>query len=47
MLVLRAGCRVPFPEELFEEYMLMENQIIANISAGQNQDSNGTFYLHS
>ena len=33
MLVLRAGCRVPFPEKLFEEYMLMENQIIANISA--------------
>ena len=33
MLVLRAGCRVPFSEELFEEYMLMENQIIANISA--------------
>ena len=33
MLVLRAGCRVPFPEKLFEEYMLMENQVIANISA--------------
>ena len=33
MLVLRAGCKVPFPEKLFEEYMLMENQIIANISA--------------
>ena len=33
MLVLRTGCRVPFPEELFEEYMLMGNQIIANISA--------------
>ena len=33
MLVLRAGCRVPFPEKLFEEYMLMENQIVANISA--------------
>ena len=33
MLVLRAGCRVPFPEKLLEEYMLTENQIIANISA--------------
>ena len=33
MLVLRAGCKVPFPEKLFEEYMLKENQIIANISA--------------
>lgn len=33
MLVLRTGCRVPFPEKLFEEYMLMENQVIANISA--------------
>ena len=33
MLVLRTGCKVPFPERLFEEYMLMENQIIANISA--------------
>ena len=33
MLLLRAGCRVPFPEKLSEEYMLMENQIIANISA--------------
>ncbi|MBR5112793.1 MAG: hypothetical protein IK097_05145 [Clostridia bacterium] len=33
MFILRAGCRVPFPEKLFEEYMLTENQIIANISA--------------
>ena len=33
MLELRAGCSVPFPEKLFEEYMLTENQIIANISA--------------
>ena len=33
MLVFRAGCKVPFPEKLFEEYMLTENQIVANISA--------------
>ena len=24
MLVLRAGCKVPFPEKLFEEYMLKD-----------------------
>lgn len=38
MFVLRAGCKVPFPEKLSEEYMLIENQIIANISADKIKD---------
>ena len=33
MLILRTGCKVPFPEKLSEEYMLADDQIIANISA--------------
>ena len=33
MLILRTGCKVPFPEKLSEEYMLADNQIVANISA--------------
>lgn len=33
MLVLRKGCKVPFPEKLCEGYMLLNNKIIANISA--------------
>lgn len=33
MLVLRKGCKVPFPEKLSEEYMLTDHQITANISA--------------
>ena len=33
MLVFRAGCKVPFPEKILEEFMLRENRIIANISA--------------
>ena len=30
---MRAGCAVPFPEKLFESYMLGENRIYANVSA--------------
>ena len=33
MLILRKGCKVPFPEKLSEGYMLLNNQIVANISA--------------
>ena len=47
MLVLRAGCKVPFPEKLSEEYMLIENQIIANISADKIKDiMNHFIYIH-
>ena len=35
MLGLRTGCHVPFPEKLREEYMLMNDQIIANISVSK------------
>lgn len=38
MLVLRKGCKVPFPEALSEEYMLAEDQILANISADKIED---------
>lgn len=33
MLILRKGCKVPFPEKLSEEYMLTGRRITANISA--------------
>ena len=33
MLVLRKGCKVPFPEMLEEGYEVSDNQITANISA--------------
>lgn len=47
MFVLRAGCKVPFPEKLSEEYMLIENQIIANISADKIKDiMNHFIYIH-
>ena len=37
MLVLRKGCKVPFPEKISEEYMLGNNQIVANIAANKRQ----------
>ena len=47
MFLLRAGCKVPFPEKLSEEYMLIENQIIANISADKIKDiMNHFIYIH-
>lgn len=33
MFVLRTGSKVPFPEKIFEGYMLKNNMITANISA--------------
>lgn len=35
---MRAGCAVPFPEKLFEAYMLDENRIYANVSADKLED---------
>ena len=33
MLILRTGCRVPFPDKLSEGYMVNGNQLVANVSA--------------
>lgn len=35
MLEFRAGCQVPFPEQLREEYMIVDDQIVANVSASK------------
>ena len=33
MLILRTGCRVPFPDKLSEGYKVNGNQLVANVSA--------------
>ena len=38
MFILRTGCKVPFPEKMTEEYALMKDRIIANISADKIKD---------
>ena len=38
MLNMVKGCRVPYPEQLYEGYIIQDNRIIANINADKIMD---------
>lgn len=38
MLILRKGCKVPFPDKLAEGYQVGDNNIIANVNADKIKD---------